>query len=158
LSSESKAACLILLLPEAYLYHMTSPASRHVDAYLDALSPSQQVMAQKIRELLFELVPGVEERFSFKLPFYHYYGMFCYLHADKHGLHFCICRGKDLVMAFPQLEQKNRASIASVTLHDWSDFSKQEVTALIAAAAEWNKEAALQKIPILQKKKKAMGK
>ncbi|HYO21940.1 MAG TPA: DUF1801 domain-containing protein [Flavisolibacter sp.] len=133
---------------------ISAAASRNIDAYLESLSQPQQAMAQRLREMLFELVPSIEERFSFKLPFYHYYGMFCYLHADKHGLHFCICRGKDLAMAFPQLQQKNRASIASVTLHEWSDFSRLEIATLIAAAAEWNKEASLQKIPILQKKKK----
>lgn len=131
----------------------SSAASRKVDAYIESLPQPQQSFAQKLRELLFASVPGIEERFSFKLPFYHYYGMFCYLHADKQSLHFCICRGKDLVMAFPQLEQKNRASIASVTVHQWSDFQRLEITTLIAAAAEWNKEASLQKIPILQKKK-----
>jgi uncharacterized protein len=133
---------------------MVTAASRQVDTYIESLPQPQQAFAQKLRELLFELVPGIEERFSFKLPFYHYYGMFCYLHCDKQGLHFCICRGKDLVMAFPQLEQKNRASIASVTIHTWKDFSRLEMASLITAAAEWNKEASQQKIPILQKKKK----
>jgi uncharacterized protein len=132
----------------------SSTASRYVDAYIESIPQPQQAIAQKLRKLLFELVPGIEERFSFKLPFYHYYGMFCYLHADKNGLHFCVCRGKDLVTAFPQLEQKNRASIASVTVNEWGDFSRLEITTLITAAAEWNKEASMQKIPILQKKKK----
>ncbi|HEX8315464.1 MAG TPA: DUF1801 domain-containing protein [Flavisolibacter sp.] len=132
----------------------SSTASRHVNAYLESLPQPQQAFAQKLREMLFELVPRVEERFSFKLPFYHYYGMFCYLHADKNGLHFCVCRGKDLLIAFPQLEQKNRASIASIVVNEWSDFSRLEISAMIMAAADWNKEASLQKIPILQKKKK----
>ena len=131
-----------------------SAASRQVDAYIESLPQPQQAFAQKLRETLFELLPSIEERFSFKLPFYHYYGMFCYLHADKNGLHFCFCRGKDFVMAFPQLEQKNRASIASVTVRQWSDFTRLEITSLISAAAEWNKEASLQKIPMVQKKKK----
>jgi uncharacterized protein len=134
----------------------SSIASRQVDAYIESLPQPQQAFAQKLRETLFEAVPGIEERFSFKVPFYHYYGMFCYLHADKQGLHFCFCRGKDLVMAFPQLEQKNRASIASVAVHQWSDFSRLEITSLISAAAEWNKEASLQKMPILQKGKKTL--
>lgn len=133
-----------------------SAASRQVDAYIESLPQPQQAFAQKLRETLFEIVPGIEERFSFKLPFYHYYGMFCYLHADRDGLHFCFCRGKDLVMAFPQLEQKNRASIASVTVDQWSDFVQLEISSLISAAAEWNKEASLQKIPMVQNKKKTL--
>ena len=132
----------------------SSAASRQVDAYLESLPQTQQAIAEKLREALFELVPGIEERFSFKLPFYHYHGMFCYLHHDKGGLHLCFCRGKDLVMVFPQLDQKARASIASVTLHTMRDIERLEIFQLITAAAEWNKEAALQKIPMIQKKKK----
>lgn len=131
-----------------------SSASRQVDTYLESLPQPHQAVAEKLRELLFELVPDIEERYSFKLPFYHYYGMFCYLHYDKQGLHLCFCRGKDLVMAFSQLDQKNRASIASVTLSAMRDIHQLEISQLITAAAEWNKEAAAQKIPMLQKKKK----
>lgn len=131
-----------------------STASRQVDDYLESLPQPQQAIAEKLRELLLELVPGIDERFSFKLPFYHYHGMFCYLHHDKSGLHLCFCRGKDLVMVFPQLDQKTRASIASVTLHTMRDIHQLEISQLITAAAEWNKEAALLKIPMIQKKKK----
>jgi hypothetical protein len=133
---------------------MPSPAaSQQVDAYLDSLPQPHQAIAGKLRELLFDLVPGIEERFSFKVPFYHYHGMFCYLHYSKTALHLCFCRGKDLVIAFPQLEQKNRVSIVSVTLHYMHDIYQLEISQLIAAAAEWNKEAALQKLPAIAKKK-----
>jgi uncharacterized protein len=128
-------------------------ASKKVDNYLEALPEPEQAMALKLRDLLVENVPGIEEKFSFKLPFYHYYGMFCYLHYDRNGLNFCICRGKDLLLAFPQLDQKNRASIASVTIRQWSDFARLEISLLIAEAAAWNKDASMRKIPILQKKK-----
>jgi hypothetical protein len=131
---------------------MSLTASGKVDEYIDALPEEQQRLAHKIRKLLFEAVPQIEERFSFRLPFYHYYGMFCYLHVAKGCVNLCICRGRDLLEVFPQLEQKARASIASVTLYQISDITKLEVPAIIAAAAEWNKEASLRKIPILKKK------
>jgi len=130
----------------------SSTASRNVDAFIESIPQPQKAIAEKLRELLFEFVPGIEERFSFKLPFYHFHGMFCYLHHDKAGLHLCFCRGKDLVMVFPQLDQKTRASIASVTLHTMQDIHRLEIPQLITAAAEWNKEAALQKIPMVQRK------
>ncbi len=114
---------------------------------------NEQKLVHQIRKLLFATVPEMEERFSFRLPFYHHYGMFCYVHPGKECINLCICRGKDLLEVFPQLEHKNRATIASVTLYQMKDITKLEIPALIAAAAEWNKEAALQKIPILKKKK-----
>lgn len=127
-------------------------SSNRVDDFIEALPDAEQTMADRIRETLFENVPAIEERFSFRLPFYHYYGMFCYLHFDKGGLHLCFCRGKDLIAAFPQLEQKARAAIASVTLRQMSDFVRLEVVTLIVAAAEWNKEAAALKIPMISRK------
>ncbi len=129
-------------------------ASRQVESFLEALPQPEKAIASKLRDLLFELIPGLEERFSFKLPFYHYYSMFCYIHHDKAGLHLCFCRGKDLVMAFPQLEQKGRAAIASVTLREIKEIQTLEIPQLIAAAADWNKQAAALKIPLVNKRKK----
>jgi uncharacterized protein len=129
-----------------------SIASRQVDDFIEALPERERTIAEAVRELLFEYVPQIEEKFSFKLPFYHYYGMFCYLHFDKGGLHLCFCRGKDLVDAFPQLEQKNRAAIASVTLKEKKDIQRLELVTLITTAAEWNKEAKRLKISMVQKR------
>ena len=133
---------------------MNFTASHKVDDYIDALPDNEQKLVHKIRKLLLTTVPEIEERFSFRLPFYHYYGMFCYLHVSRGCINLCICRGKDLLEVFPQLEQKDRASIASVTLYKTADIARLEVPLLIVAAAEWNKEASLKKIPILQKKNK----
>lgn len=131
---------------------MTLAARHQVDDFIEALPEPHRSVAEKIRDLLFELVPGIEEKFSFRIPFYHYFGMFCYLHFDKDKLHLCFCRGKDLVDAFPQLEQKNRAAIASVTLREMKDIQRLEVVQLITAAAAWNKEAKGLKIPMVQKR------
>jgi hypothetical protein len=54
--------------------------------------------------------------------------------------------------AFPQLEQKDRAIMCCVRLAQLKDLQTMEVPALIASAAEWNKEAARLKIPLVRKK------
>jgi hypothetical protein len=112
-----------------------------VDAYIEALPDQQQEVMQYLRTLIWRTVPQVEERFSFKIPFYHYFGMFCYLSKDGNGVSLSFCRGKDLVDAFPQLQQKSRAIIASVTLYTTMDIMRLEIPQLIAAAAQWNEEA-----------------
>jgi hypothetical protein len=132
---------------------MKFSASHKVNDYLDALAENEKKVAGKLRNLIIDSVPEIEERFSFRLPFYHYYGMFCYLHIARGCVNLCICRGKDLLEVFPQLEQKGRATIASVSLYQISDIARLEIPLLITAAAQWNKEAALQKIPIIKKKK-----
>lgn len=115
--------------------------NRQVDAYIDQLDTPLAETAAIIRQLLLESVPGIEEKFSFKIPFYHYHGMFCYLNKTKDGLDLGFCRGKDLVMAFPQLDLRGRDMVASVVLTQPKDIQQLQVPELIIAAAAWNEEA-----------------
>ena len=125
-----------------------------VDAYLDNLSETQQVIAERVRRLLFNLVPEIQEKLSFKIPFYHYFGMFCYINTIPGGIDLGFCRGKDLTGEFPSLEGKGRAIVASVSLYAVSDIHKKEVREIIVAAALWNAEARKKKIPMVKKRKR----
>ncbi len=125
-----------------------------VDAYIDNLSETQQAIAEQVRRLLTSLVPGIQEKLSFKIPFYHYFGMFCYINAIPNGIDLGFCRGKDLTGEFPSLEGKGRAIVASVSLYAVSDIHKKEVREIIVAAALWNAEARKKKIPMVKKRKR----
>lgn len=125
--------------------------SRQVDAYIDQLETPLAETAALIRQLLLENVPGIEEKFSFKIPFYHYHGMFCYLNKTKEGLDLGFCRGKDLVMAFPQLDLRGRDMVASVVLTQPKDIHQLQIPELIIAAAAWNEEAKRMRKSFLEK-------
>lgn len=123
-----------------------------VDHYVEALPVEQQQLVVRLRQLILSTIPGVEEKLSFKIPFYHYHGMFCYINPAKEGIELGFCRGKDLIEAFPQLEQKGRAIVATLAIKHRTDFEKLEVRPLIAAAALWNEEAKKKKIPMVKKR------
>lgn len=125
---------------------------RSVDEYIEQLSDELQSICKIIRNQVLELVPAVEEKLSFGIPFYHYFGMFLYLNPANEGIAVCFCRGKDLVTAFPQLEQKKRAIVASITIKEKKDIHRMELKQLILAAAAWNQEAQKMKIPMVKKK------
>jgi uncharacterized protein len=125
-----------------------------VDDYIFNLSAEQQSIAIKVRQLLLALVPGIEEKLSFKIPFYHYYGMFCYINAIPNGIDVGFCRGKDLTTAFEHLELKGRAIVASVALYAVNDIQQKELREIIVAAALWNEEAKKKKMPMVKKKKR----
>jgi uncharacterized protein len=127
---------------------------KQVDDYIESLPDTQREIAEKLREMLFELVNGIEERFSFKIPFYHYYGMFCYINAIPNGITLAFCRGKDLVLTFPQLVQEGRKIVSFLPLYKLSDIKKLEVRQVILAAADWNREAYINKVPMVSRKKK----
>jgi hypothetical protein len=111
-----------------------------VDTYIESLPEHQQELMQTLRAVIIRTVPGVEEKFSYKIPFYYYHGMLCYLGPGADGVVLSFCRGKDLVDAFPQLEQKGRAVVASVTVRGAKDIIRLELIELIATAAKWNEE------------------
>lgn len=116
--------------------------------------PPYNDIASLIRELLLESVPGIEEKFSFKVPFYHYYGMFCYINKTKQGIELNFCRGKDLTIAWPQLQMKERIMVAGISFEKFADLRKYNIKAIIAGAAAWQVEASKQKISLVRKNKK----
>lgn len=124
---------------------------RTVEEYLDSLPGERKIIGEKIRELILESVPGIQEKLSFKIPFYHYFGMFMYLNNTPGGIDVGFCRGKDLTEAFPQLELKERAIVATLCIKEKKDISRFDLPQLIIAAAAWNEEAKRLKIPMVKK-------
>lgn len=131
---------------------------KKVDEYIESLSDERRELTELLREMIIENVPGIEERLSFKIPFYHYFGMFMYLNNTKEGIDVAFCRGKDLLEAFPQLELKSRAAIATVTVTSKKDITTLGIQELISNAAAWNEEAKRLKIPMVKKKERNRSK
>lgn len=132
--------------------------NRLVDQYIESLPEEKQELCEYIRQLIFENVDGVEERFSYKLPVYHYFGMFLFMNNTKEGIDVAFMRGKDLLDAFPQLEPKARAIIASVCIKNKKDILRYDIPQMIISAAAWNQEANQLKIPMVKKRTAAKKK
>lgn len=123
-----------------------------VDEYIFNLTETQQYIANTVRNMLLTIVPGIHEKLSFKIPFYHYHGMFCYINAIPNGIDVGFCRGKDFATAFEHLETKGRAIVATIALYTVSDIKLKELREIIIAAALWNEEAKKKKVPMVKKK------
>ncbi len=132
--------------------------NKSVDLYIEALPDTKREIAEALRDLIFSTVPNVEERFSYKIPVYHYFGMFCYMNEVKQGIDLGFMRGKDLAFAWPQLEVGNRAIAASVIISHKKQITELNIEALLLGAAAWNEEAKRTNIPLLKKNKKAASK
>lgn len=122
---------------------------KSVDEYIDLLPEEKARMLKILRGLMVSLVPGIKEKLSYKIPFYHYYGMFSYMNATKDGIDVGFCRGKDLIDEFPQLHLKNRAIVATVTIKKEKDIDTFQLQQIIVAAAIWNEQAKRNKIPMV---------
>ena len=122
---------------------------RSVDEYISSLPEELAELCERLRAIIMATVPAATEKISFKIPFYHYHGMFCYLNRVSDGIDVGFLRGRDLTELFPQLQQGSRKIVASIIVRNKADIGKLELPAIIAAAAEWNEEAARMKKPFL---------
>lgn len=127
---------------------------KSVDAFIENLPEEKAKLATLLREAILNSAPGIQEKLSFKIPFYHYFGMFCYINPTKEGVDPGFCRDKDLVEKFPQLHLKNRAIVATLPITHIKDFEKLRIREVIRAAAIWNEEAKRLKIPMVKKPRK----
>jgi uncharacterized protein len=106
-----------------------------VDQYMDGLPDGQKVLVGHLRRLIQAMVPAVQEKLSFKIPFYHYFGMFCYINPVKEGVDLGICYGKRIAAGYAHLEVKGRAIVATVRLYKAIDIETKQVAEILAAAA-----------------------
>lgn len=132
--------------------------NRLVDEYIESLPDEKREIAEQLREMILTLIPHVQEKLSFKIPFYHYHGMFCYLNEVKDGIDLGLCRGKDLVDVLPQLEQGKRVMVASVIIRSKKEIQTKQIEEVLLTAANWQEEAKRLKISMINTKKKAAKK
>jgi uncharacterized protein len=128
--------------------------NRLVDEYIECLPDEKREIAEQVREMILSLVPHVQEKLSFKIPFYHYHGMFCYLNEVADGIDLGLCRGKDLIDVLPQLELRNRVMVASVIIRSKKELQTKNIQDVLLTAANWQEEAKRLKISMIKKKKK----
>ncbi len=132
--------------------------NRLVDEYIESLPDEKRDIAEQLREMIHELIPHVQEKLSFKIPFYHYHGMFCYLNEVKDGIDLGLCRGKDLIDVLPQLEQSKRVMVASVIIRSKKEIQTKNIQEVLLTAANWQEEAKRLKISMINTTKKAAKK
>ena len=132
--------------------------NRLVDEYIESLPDEKREIAEQLREMILTLIPHVQEKLSFKIPFYHYHGMFCYINEVKDGIDLGLCRGKDLVDVLPQLEQGKRVMVASVIIRSKKEILSKKIEDVLLTAANWQEEAKRLKISMINTKKKAAPK
>jgi uncharacterized protein YdhG (YjbR/CyaY superfamily) len=132
--------------------------NRLVDEYIESLPDEKREIAEQLREMILTLIPHVQEKLSFKLPFYHYHGMFCYLNEVKDGIDLGLCRGKDFVNVLHQLEQGKRVMVASVIVRSKKEIQTKQIEEVLLTAANWQEEAKRLKISMINTKKKAAKK
>ena len=129
---------------------------RKVDVYIDHLPDFERQTAERIREMIHASIPEGVEKLSFQIPFYHFYGMFCYLNVlkDGVGLEWVFCRGKDLVEAHSVLQTRGRAMVAGITIKKEMAIDWAYLQQILYDAISWQQMAFEQKKAFVKRAKK----
>lgn len=109
---------------EQYLYHQKEPY--------------QSIMLY-VRSVIFKILPDIEEKYSYKIPFYHHNKKpLCYLNVLK-GISYvdnAFVQGIYLQDKFPQLKDKNnRKQVRSIAVKDMASFDEQIFVRLLKEAS-----------------------
>ena len=72
---------------------------------------------KKLRSIILNTADGIEEKFSFKIPFYYYYGWMCYTTIERKtdSVYIAFLRGFELSDEQGILEEKGRTMVKSIT-------------------------------------------
>jgi hypothetical protein len=79
-----------------------------------------------LRSWILDLGPHVQEKISYKVPFFYFFGPLCYLSCDQQGVSLSFVKGYELSNDQNLLEVKGRKYIRSITFFSLAELEEHE--------------------------------
>ena len=116
---------------------------------LNQPEPIQQIMVI-LRSWIRDLGPHTQEKISYKIPYFYFYGHLCYLNPLKEGVDLSFTKGYELEDEHKLLEFRGRKHIKSITFFSVAEVEEheEEIRRLL------NEAAILNEFQFKRKKKK----
>jgi uncharacterized protein YdhG (YjbR/CyaY superfamily) len=97
-----------------------------VQDYIASQRPFQKEMMSVLRRWILDLGPHAQEKISYTVPFFYYYGPLCYLNPAGDGVDLSFTKGTKLSNDQKLLEEKNRKTVASIRFHSLAELEERE--------------------------------
>jgi uncharacterized protein YdhG (YjbR/CyaY superfamily) len=97
-----------------------------VQGYIALQRSSQKEMMSVLRRWILDLGPHAQEKISYTVPFFYFYGPLCYLNPAADGVDLSFTKGKKLSNGHKLLEGKNRKTVASIRFHSLAEVEERE--------------------------------
>jgi len=88
----------------------------------------QREMMTILRSWILDLGSHTQEKISYKIPYYSFYGTMCFLSPRVDGVDLGFTKGYELSNEQKMLESKGRKLVRSVTLHSVAELEENEET------------------------------
>ncbi len=103
-----------------------------VEHYIYDALPEHQKILFALRTLILSMSPKIEEKFSYKVPFYSYHNALCYLSVSKKQVYMGFIQGSKLIDESEILTQGHRKLIAIITFENNKPIPFETVRSLLA--------------------------
>jgi len=89
--------------------------------------PQREIMTI-VRSWILDLGPHTQEKISYKIPYFSFYGAMCYINPHEDGVDLGFTKGYELSNDQGILEAKGRRQVKSVTFHSVAELEENEDT------------------------------
>ncbi|ASN03527.1 DUF1801 domain-containing protein [Virgibacillus necropolis] len=114
---------------------MTTKPSKKVDLFIDNLSAPIKEIAIRLREIVFETSPDIQEKIKWGMPSYIENGMVCYIQTAKNHVNFGFYFGAILTDRDSLLEGTGK-KMRHIKIKKIEDIQQDQYAALIQEAIE----------------------
>jgi hypothetical protein len=107
---------------------------KNIDSFLDYLPDNELQIVARLREIVLDIIPDVQEKLAYNVPYYYRFSRICFIwpssvpwgSAEIKGVQFGFCNGNQLEDSIQYLQKGNRKQVY------WKEFNKvQEIDAFL---------------------------
>jgi hypothetical protein len=100
-----------------------------------------RAILKRLQHIILASAPQLEEKISYCIPFYYYFGRLCYLNPHRQGVDVGFCRGFELSDEQELLEAKDRTEVKTITYGTVAAIAERPLREILQEALllnEWH--------------------
>ena len=97
-----------------------------VQQYISSKDAPEKEILTVLRSWVLDLGPHTQEKISYAVPFFYFFGPLCYLSVGKDGVAFSFVHGRELEDETKLLQSNGRKQVKSVTFHSVAELEEHE--------------------------------
>ncbi|GEO03893.1 hypothetical protein AAE02nite_15570 [Adhaeribacter aerolatus] len=112
-----------------------------VDLFIAEQTEANQSILLRLQNIILSSAPQLEEKISYRVPFYFYFGRLCYLNPLRQGVAIGFCRGFELSDEQGLMEAKDRKEIKTITYKNIAAIDERVLREVLQEALvlnEWH--------------------
>ena len=94
--------------------------------YISAQPDHTRQIMNLLRSWIHDLGPHTQEKISYHIPFFYFYGPLCYLSPNNDGVDLSFVKGNELEDESGLLDARDRKQVKSVTLYSIAEAEEHE--------------------------------